>query len=115
MRAADRACLRPRASACPARLRPCVLGSHAPRHLTRWAYAYGLIAVAVTALAFAAAPASAQPVCGQTITQDTTLTADLDCGDDPVVIGASGITLDLGGNNASGNGNPLQCLNVVCG
>jgi len=23
-------------------------------------------------------------------------------------------TIDLGGNTASGNGNPLQCLNVVC-
>ena len=22
--------------------------------------------------------------------------------------------IDLGGNRASGNGNPLQCLNVVC-
>jgi hypothetical protein len=52
--------------------------------------------------ALGAAPASAQPPCGETITQDTTLTADLDCDDDPVVIGAPGITLDLGGHSIGG-------------
>ena len=49
-----------------------------------------------------AAPASAQPACGEVITQDTTLTADLDCqGSDGLVIGAPGITLDLGGHRIS--------------
>jgi parallel beta-helix repeat protein len=60
----------------------------------------------LAALALGAAPAAAQPVCGQTITQDTTLTSDLDCGgevarDAPLVIGADGITLDLGGHTLS--------------
>lgn len=49
-----------------------------------------------------AAPASAQPACGEVITQNTTLTADLDCqGSDGLVIGAPGITLDLGGHRIS--------------
>jgi large repetitive protein len=46
--------------------------------------------------------ASAQPVsCGQVISEDTTLESDLDCtqeGETALVIGASGITLDLGGH-----------------
>jgi hypothetical protein len=66
-------------------------------------HAYGLIAAAAIALALAA-PAAAQPVCGETITQDTTLTADLACGSEsaPALrIGASGITLDLGGHTLS--------------
>jgi hypothetical protein len=52
----------------------------------------------------AASPASAQPVaCGQVITQDTTLDADLNCPGGTGVraalfIGADGITLDLGGH-----------------
>jgi large repetitive protein len=54
----------------------------------------------------AAAPASAQPVtCGQVITQDTRLEADLDCYGTGVraalFIGADGITLDLGGHTIS--------------
>jgi hypothetical protein len=51
-------------------------------------------------LGLAAGPAHAQPLrCGDTVTQDTTLTADLlDCRGDGLVIGADGITLDLGGH-----------------
>lgn len=56
----------------------------------------------------AAAPASAQPACGEVITQDTTLDGDLVCPDgtlDPnmaaVEIGAPGITLDLNGHSIS--------------
>jgi large repetitive protein len=57
-------------------------------------------ALAATALAIAAVPAAAQPACGDTITEDTTLTADMDCrGESGLVIGAPGITLDLGGYN----------------
>jgi parallel beta-helix repeat protein len=74
-----------------------------PRH------AHGLILAAVVALALAlgAVPAAAQPACGEVITEDTTLTADLDCGgpvnrDAPLTIGADGITLDLGGHTLSG-------------
>jgi parallel beta-helix repeat protein len=57
----------------------------------------------LTLILVAAAPASAQPACGQVITQDTTLTADLDCDGDGLVIGAPGITLDLGGHKISAN------------
>jgi parallel beta-helix repeat protein len=65
-------------------------------------HAHGLILALLAGLAFGAAPASAEPPCGETITQDTTLTADLNCGDDPLVIGAPGITLDLGGHSVGG-------------
>jgi large repetitive protein len=63
----------------------------------------GLAAVAAV-LALSAAPASAQPVtCGQVITEDTTLDADLHC-DTAValVVGAAGVTLDLGGHTVFG-------------
>ena len=43
--------------------------------------------------------------CGDLITQDTTLDSDLvNCPGDGVVIGASGITLDLGGHTIDGTG-----------
>ena len=56
--------------------------------------------------AAAASPASAQPLtCGQVITQDTTLDADLNCYGTGVraalFIGADGITLDLAGHTIS--------------
>ncbi len=54
-----------------------------------------------------AAPASADPACGSTITQNTTLTADLNCSQSPgegIRIGASNITLDLGGHTIIGAG-----------
>jgi parallel beta-helix repeat protein len=60
--------------------------------------ALGLSVVALLALAV---PASAQPACGEVITEDTTLEADLNCSGDGVLIGAAGITLDLGGHNIS--------------
>jgi hypothetical protein len=71
-----------------------------PRH------AHGLILALVVGLAFGVAPAAAQPACGDVLTQDTTLTADLDCSgsvnrDAPLTIGADGITLDLGGHTLS--------------
>ena len=46
--------------------------------------------------------------CGDVITQDTTLDSDLiDCPGDGVVIGASGITLDLAGHMIDGAGGPF--------
>jgi hypothetical protein len=52
-------------------------------------------------------PADSRPevICGQTITEDTILTEDLACPPDTeyaIVIGASNITLDLGGHTISG-------------
>ena len=53
-------------------------------------------------------PAESRPeiTCGQTITQDTILTADLACPPDTeyaLIIGASNITLDLGEHTISGS------------
>jgi hypothetical protein len=62
------------------------------------------VLLALGSLALAAGPAHAQPLrCGDTVTQDTTLTADLlECPGDGLVIGAGGITLDLNGHTISG-------------
>ena len=57
-----------------------------------------LLAAGLLLAAPAAAPAAVS--CGQTITQNTTLEADLNCSETPgIVIGAPGITLDLGGHS----------------
>src|SRR5215207_1793764 len=65
----------------------------------------GIATLLVALTLIGAAPASAQPACGEVITQDTTLTADLDCGfADGLVIGAAGVTLDLGGHRISTSG-----------
>lgn len=50
----------------------------------------------------------AQVSCGSTINQNTTLTADLNnCPGNGVVIGASGITLDLGDHTIDGDGDDV--------
>lgn len=59
-------------------------------------------AAAAACLSAAATAGAVQPVCGTTITQDTTLTGDvLNCPGPAIVIGAPGITLDMGGHTAS--------------
>ena len=67
--------------------------------------------LAITALVgaiFALAPGAAQaadPACGDTITTDTTLHADLvNCPGDGLVIGANNITLNLNGHRSTGLG-----------
>jgi parallel beta-helix repeat protein len=70
------------------------------RVLVRGAILVGALAVPMSGVA---APALAQQVsCGQVITEDTTLENDLSCSGgflaDGIIIGASGITLDLGGH-----------------
>src|SRR5215207_259822 len=68
--------------------------------------------MALLAVAFAPSPALAEHLsCGDVITDDTTLDSDLDCGDlsegeSALVIGADGVTLDLGGHTVSGPGSP---------
>src|SRR3954469_9265176 len=61
-----------------------------------------MAATVVVAAGWLAAPALAQGVrCGQVVAHDVTLEADLDCsGDDSpaLVIGAAGVTVDLGGH-----------------
>ena len=50
---------------------------------------------------------AAQVKCGDTITTDTTLHADLvNCPNNGIVIGANGITLDLNGHTIDGDGTP---------
>jgi hypothetical protein len=65
-------------------------------------------AVAITGVALSAAPATATSAvqCGDVITQSTRLTHDLVCdgSTDALVIGASGIVLDLGGRTITGPG-----------
>lgn len=52
------------------------------------------------------AQAQVQPACGQTITQNTTLTADLGpCPNYGLIIGADNIVLDLGGHRIFGTAN----------
>ncbi|WP_432825157.1 right-handed parallel beta-helix repeat-containing protein [Dactylosporangium sp. CA-092794] len=65
-----------------------------------------LLAAAVGAAVAAApaAPALANPACGSTITASITLTADLTCAGDALIVGAAGITVDLGGYTIIGNG-----------
>ena len=61
---------------------------------------------ALTLPTITGAHAQVQPVCGQTITQSITLTADLGpCPNYGLIIGADGIVLDLGGHVIFGTAN----------
>jgi Periplasmic copper-binding protein (NosD) len=50
------------------------------------------------------AASAANLVCGETVTGDVTLSADLNCVGDGLIIGAFNITVDLGGHTITGNG-----------
>ena len=63
-------------------------------------------ALLLTALTAPAPAGAAQPACGTVITQSLTLEADLVCPDAPtpaLVVGAAGITIDLGGHAIRGD------------
>jgi len=61
--------------------------------------------VTIVVLLFAAADArAASDLCGQTITQSLTLTADETCTGPGLIVGADGVTIDLGGFTLSGDG-----------
>lgn len=63
-------------------------------------------AVAGTVPSVGGAGAQTTLACGQTITQSTTLTADIGpCSNNGIVVGADGITLDLGGYRVFGTPN----------
>jgi parallel beta-helix repeat protein len=64
-----------------------------------------VLAVATVGTATATMAAERRPLaCGDTITTDTRLTADLvDCPDGGLVVGADGITLDLNGHRVDGD------------
>jgi large repetitive protein len=64
-----------------------------------------VLATLQAAPASMAAPERRPLACGDTITRDTRLTADLvDCGQSGLIIGADGITLDLNGHRVDGDG-----------
>jgi hypothetical protein len=60
------------------------------------------VLVAATALDFQPTPAQAS--CGDVITSNTLLTADLTCATDGLRIGADGVTLDCAGHTIRGPG-----------
>ncbi|WP_136519794.1 right-handed parallel beta-helix repeat-containing protein [Cellulomonas telluris] len=68
----------------------------------------GLAALALALGAVLAAPpasaSSASPACGDTLTRDTVLAADLTCADGPGLRLAPGVSLDLGGHTLRGPG-----------
>ena len=66
----------------------------------------GLVAAAITlALSVGAADAGAALTCGQTMTKDRKLKADLkNCPGDGLLIGAAGVTIDLNGHTIGGVG-----------
>lgn len=68
----------------------------------------GTAATLVLLLTAFVSPASAVVVaCGQTITQNTVLTADVGpCPNNGIIVGADNITLDLGGHHVFGTPNP---------
>jgi parallel beta-helix repeat protein len=70
------------------------------------------IPAAALAMAFAAAPAAAQALtCGDTVTNSIKLKADLDCSAEQsggLLVGASGITIDLNGHSIIGSGGADQ-------
>ena len=68
---------------------------------------------AVTLPTITGVEAQVQPVCGQTITQSTTLTADLGpCPGYGVIVGANNITLDLGGHRIFGSESKIDHAGV---
>ena len=65
-----------------------------------------LPAAVLLAAVIAPGAAAAQPTCGQVVTQSITLEADLVCPDSStpaLVVGAAGITIDLGGHGIRGD------------
>lgn len=73
-----------------------------------------LVVVLVAALLVGAAPAGAGPVgCGTTIFASTTLTQDLICAGDGIVIGAPGVVLDLGGHTVAGPGSSFTAHEIA--
>jgi hypothetical protein len=64
-----------------------------------------VMAVCAPATAGAAPGSAPEPACGAVVTTDVTLTEDLlDCPGDGLVVGASGITIDLAGHSLTGSG-----------
>ena len=69
-----------------------------------------VLAAAVAVLAVSGSEASTNRMsCGDTITADTTLHADLlDCPNNGIVIAADDVSLDLNGHSVGGDGRPVS-------
>src|SRR5690349_6248891 len=65
----------------------------------------GLVVLALGGVALAAPSlAAANPACGSTVTSNVTLTADMSCpGTSGIVVGKSGITINLNGFSVAGD------------
>ncbi|GAB2691794.1 NosD domain-containing protein [Thalassiella azotivora] len=75
------------------------------------AVAAGVLAVSVVPTARAAGPGT--PACGDVLTQDTVLTADLVCPDGQGLVLGDGVTLDLGGHRLVGPGRDVPAVAVA--
>jgi parallel beta-helix repeat protein len=75
------------------------------------------LALSSAAVAFSSVPASAQTLaCGDVVTSSVTLQADLlDCPGDGLVVGASGITIDLNGHTIAGRYGGDSCTSDCLG
>ena len=69
--------------------------------------------VAVAAVAGAGPVQAAGPSCGDVLTVDTTLTADLSCAGDALVVAGPGVTLDLGGYTVTGPGRRFDVFHTA--
>jgi parallel beta-helix repeat protein len=84
-----------------------------PATVVSLAVILALVVLALLALTGAEAAGPGQPQCGDTITTDTTLHADLvNCPNNGIVIGANGIKLDLNGHTIDGDGKPTGGCDV---
>src|SRR5260221_10293181 len=85
--------------------------------MPKWLIAPGLLAAAGLLIGVGQAGArSSSLICGDTITRNLVLTGDLDCsaaGTDGLHVGASGITLDLGGHTITGSGGGAGQYGIV--
>src|SRR4029079_4855142 len=61
------------------------------------------LAVTIAALAVVTPAYAANELCGQTVTQNLTFTADQSCTGTGLIVGADGITIDLGGFTLGGD------------
>jgi parallel beta-helix repeat protein len=79
------------------------------RHPIRKSALAGLTALVATGATPATSQVPPRLSCGDTITADTTLETDLvGCPNHGIVIGADGVTLDLGGHVIEGDGEPFE-------
>jgi parallel beta-helix repeat protein len=77
------------------------MNARTPRQ-ARWLGALPVLAVVLIVAPRAGADAGVG--CGSTLTADTTLTANLRCSGDGLVVTGAGVTLDLAGHSLSGDG-----------